>query len=269
MPVRVALKVRVKALEEKLDAAPKGKGKGRQDTKERAALVAAHEQALDELAQFTLDGTDGIDVEDEVDDFDALMAGLEGEDDFAALADVDGEEGGSGGEDEEDEEDSSDEEEWPEWHGIGTDDTDSNEDGDEDGDEPSSFSRIPTALVHQHLGLPTTAKAPAGVSLDDYPNFLKTKKPLIVELSAGEMLYLPASWWHEVTSSAGAKGEPVHMAFNYWFYPPNRLDSFEQPYEDSLVWEYLRAKDEQSRRPETRKRKADGASRQPKKKSKQ
>jgi hypothetical protein len=268
LPVRVALKARVKALEEKLDAVPKGKGKGRMDTKERGALMEAYERALDELAQFTLEAADGIDVDEEEDDFDALMAGLEDDDD-AALAAMGGEDGDlaePNGEDEEDE--SSDEEtEYPEWNGIGMDD-DSDEEK-EDGDEPSSFSRIPTALVHQHLGLETTAKPPADVSLDRFPKFRRAKTPFVIELSAGQMLYLPASWWHEVTSSSAGDSDPVHMAFNYWFYPPNKLDSFEQPYEDSLVWEYLRSKDESRRRLETNKRKANGTNPQVKKKSKQ
>ena len=268
LPVRVALKARVKALEEKLDVAPKGKGKGRLDTKERRALIEAHEQALDELAQYTLDGADGIDVDDEVDDFDALMAGLEGEDDFDSLGGLDGADKELDGDDEQEEQDeSSDEEEYPEWHGIGMDND--GDDEDSDGDEPSSFSRIPTALVHQHLGLPTTAKPPADTSLRDFPKLRKVKAPFVVELSAGEMLYLPASWWHEVTSSSAGDGDAVHMAFNYWFYPPNKLDTFEEPYEDTLVWEYLRSKDQGSWRPDMNKRKANGSSEQLKKKSKQ
>lgn len=43
-----------------------------------------------------------------------------------------------------------------------------------------------------------------------------------VVLRAGEMLYLPASWFHEVTSSSGAAAAP-HAAVNYWFHPPDAL----------------------------------------------
>lgn len=43
-----------------------------------------------------------------------------------------------------------------------------------------------------------------------------------VELRAGEMLYLPASWFHEVTSTSAAAGTP-HAAVNYWFHPPDAL----------------------------------------------
>ena len=39
------------------------------------------------------------------------------------------------------------------------------------------------------------------------------KTPCVeVTVRAGEMLYLPAGWWHEVTSFSGDAG--AHMAFN-------------------------------------------------------
>ena len=34
----------------------------------------------------------------------------------------------------------------------------------------------------------------------------------------------------------------MHMAFNYWFYPPDAPERFEAPYQDELVWGYLRSK---------------------------
>jgi len=56
------------------------------------------------------------------------------------------------------------------------------------------------------------------------------------------MLYLPASWWHEVTSSSPENSKSnVHMAFNYWFYPPDGL-KFDEPYQDDIVWGYLRGR---------------------------
>lgn len=48
-----------------------------------------------------------------------------------------------------------------------------------------------------------------------------------VTVKAGEMLYIPAGWFHEVRSSGG--GAEGHMAFNYWFHPPDG-SSFEEPY---------------------------------------
>jgi len=49
----------------------------------------------------------------------------------------------------------------------------------------------------------------------------------VVELRAGQMLYLPAGWFHEVRSEGG--GAEGHCAFNYWFHPPDG-QSFERPY---------------------------------------
>lgn len=54
-----------------------------------------------------------------------------------------------------------------------------------------------------------------------------------VDLVAGEMLFLPCGWFHEVTSlSTGQEG---HLAFNYWFWPPDG-SSPERPY-TSKFWE--------------------------------
>lgn len=209
---------------------PKGKGKKRENTKERQALLDAHEAALDELAHHALEGVDGVMLEDVEDDFDALMAGMgESEEEEAGLS------AGLATPEEEEEDEIDDEEE---GLGIGGEGED-----DDVNVEPSSFSRIPTAFVHQHLQLPTTAVPPAAdVSPDDFPALKNTSAPYVVELNAGEMLYLPASWWHEVTSSSAGDGEDaVHMAFNYWFYPPNQFEKYEEPYEDGLVWEYYKA----------------------------
>ena len=45
-----------------------------------------------------------------------------------------------------------------------------------------------------------------------------------VELEAGQMLYLPAGWFHEVTSFSEAPSQ-THLALNYWFQPPDNLDA--------------------------------------------
>lgn len=51
------------------------------------------------------------------------------------------------------------------------------------------------------------------------------------ELNPGDILYLPASWFHEVTSMASASDdEQGHLALNYWFHPPDQLDNFKSPY---------------------------------------
>ncbi|CAL1697477.1 unnamed protein product [Somion occarium] len=264
LPVRVALQARIKAIEQKLEAMRKGKGKDKTASKDRKALMELYDQALDELAQMTLDGEGGFDINDEVDDFDALMARMDRDD---GDPDEAGPSGLSGGHDEDDEEDDDeDEADDEEGEGLVADNIDENAHK-----EPSSFSRIPTALVHQHLNLPTTAVPPTETSLSDFPNFTKASTPYIVELNAGEMLYLPASWWHEVTSSSG-NGNGIHMAFNYWFYPPTG-DSFKQPYEDTLIWEYLRQQNVDKAIEESlengKKRKSVGSALQEKKKIRQ
>ncbi|OSC98320.1 Clavaminate synthase-like protein [Trametes coccinea BRFM310] len=258
---RAAAKARVQALERKIHALKaKGKGKAKAPSKDLKRLMDAHDAALDELAELALD-EDGIGEED---DFDTLMGGLDD------LDNVDAGGAGLSGHDEDDEEDGeggvSDEDEWEEWKGIGHTDDESepsnhegaDEDNESDEDEeaplgeqatrptePSSFSRIPTAHLHRYLGIATTAALPPSFSTSDFPGLTKTTDPYVVELSEGEMLYLPASWWHEVTSTSvgdSEDGNDVHMAFNYWFYPPDALDNFESPYRDTLVWDFLQAK---------------------------
>lgn len=88
---------------------------------------------------------------------------------------------------------------------------------------PNSFSRID----------------PANVDQEKFPHF-GTCQEYIVELTAGQILYLPAGWFHCVTSYSsqttgandpiGNYDDPVHMALNYWYHPPDQLDSYTNPY---------------------------------------
>lgn len=65
-------------------------------------------------------------------------------------------------------------------------------------------------------------------------------KKLEVPLARGDVLYLPAGFFHCVTSFSDQTSAPLsgkrgasstpHLAINYWFHPPDRLDSFECPY---------------------------------------
>ena len=77
-----------------------------------------------------------------------------------------------------------------------------------------------------------------------FPNFEKIKDKVIkIELTEGDMLYIPAGWYHEVLScgedvtakntKGNAKGKS-HMAFNYWFHPPDDLQNFDKPYTSSF-----------------------------------
>ncbi|KAJ8609377.1 hypothetical protein MRB53_039142 [Persea americana] len=66
-------------------------------------------------------------------------------------------------------------------------------------DEPPSFSNLSSDEVKDMLNEQTNGQ-----------EFV---------LEAGQMLYLPASYLHEVISMSGA--HDFHMAVNYWFYPPD------------------------------------------------
>lgn len=88
--------------------------------------------------------------------------------------------------------------------------------------EPPSFSRVDT-------------DAPQEVLEQEFPLFLDSlSRGFTVTLQPGEMLYIPAGWFHEVKSS-GSSSEGGHMALNYWFHPPDGT-SFEKPYESDF-WE--------------------------------
>lgn len=95
--------------------------------------------------------------------------------------------------------------------------------------EPPSFSRITAAALHRHLGLLDEASAQPpnadGKSREKRRKMKGAKhellplkgctSPLIAHLEPGEMLYLPTSWFHEVTSSSdNAADANVHIAFN-------------------------------------------------------
>ena len=55
---------------------------------------------------------------------------------------------------------------------------------------------------------------------------------LSAELNPGDLLYLPASWFHEVVSYGGDAGG--HLALNLWMAPPKMGSPLERPYEDGF-----------------------------------
>lgn len=103
--------------------------------------------------------------------------------------------------------------------------------------EPLSFSQIPTTELHSHLLL-AQPHVPS-------PSLAKAGKPYIVDLQAGDMLYLPTSWFHEVTSFCDGDDDGVHIALNYWFHPPDTL-RLKEPYSDVEVWKFLGKKVEKA-----------------------
>lgn len=81
---------------------------------------------------------------------------------------------------------------------------------------PNNFSQV----KHTLLDNPEEIKR-------QYPKMSNAKAAFAV-VNEGECLYLPASWFHEVTSFGSDHGG--HIALNYWFHPPDAEDNFENPY---------------------------------------
>ncbi len=109
--------------------------------------------------------------------------------------------------------------------------------------EPINFSRIDT-------------RRPIADIAKEFPKFLEACAAFC-NVEAGDMLYLPASWFHEVTSysSSSTKKEGLspsssssssttchddvdvdsgHLALNYWYHPPDTA-TFATPY-SSPFW---------------------------------
>lgn len=248
-----ALKYRVKALERLKDK------KVTKDKKERKKLEKEYEEAVEAMMEAAMDDEGGFD------DFDGLG---------------DDAEGGDGSADEEEEA-----QDHPRKRArLSSPDPPS---------EPDSFSRIPADQLHAHLGLSSSDTTTVSVSAENKAALKAAGAPLIVHLEAGDALYLPASWWHEVTSfgastsssgrgegeaeaepaaeadkkakakakpavkgetkaeaqavEAEPKGDNIHMAFNYWFHPPDRPKAGEGEgmYKDERVWGYIKARVEE------------------------
>eukprot|EP00158_Paraphelidium_tribonemae_P009553 Partr_v1_DN28897_c2_g1_i2_m34059 putative Jumonji domain containing 7 len=139
-----------------------------------------------------------------------------------------------------DEESPSDHANLPAWEGSDSEKIDwtlpDDYDADSDADipEPYSFSQVPTKEI---LNFVESEEVP-----DRYGLLAKTT-PIVVSLEEGEMLYLPASWFHLVVSSGTPKSGGSHCALNYWLYPPDKAD-YHSPYTDpTILAEYRRIAD--------------------------
>lgn len=116
------------------------------------------------------------------------------------------------------------------------DDDDDDDDYDDDDEEEDN---IEGGLFGRRL-VDRTIKNPNNFSkvepnLLDNPQKLEETFPKMVNskvafgmVEEGDSLYLPASWFHEVTSSSNSGGG--HMAMNYWFHPPDAINNYERPY---------------------------------------
>lgn len=102
--------------------------------------------------------------------------------------------------------------------------------------DPPSFSKIPPALLHlDELKDESIRKKIEFFANKFFSGVLQLNK-LEVWLNPGEMLYLPAGWFHEVSSFGSDNNKDniggAHIAINYWFIPPNTTN-FDNCYEDS------------------------------------
>ena len=85
----------------------------------------------------------------------------------------------------------------------------------------------------QYVGM-TSENTPLNFSTLAKESALLERCPCLnVVVEKGSMLYIPAGWFHNVESENGKDSE--HMAFNYWFHPPDGCD-VSKPYTNSC-WE--------------------------------
>jgi len=54
------------------------------------------------------------------------------------------------------------------------------------------------------------------IDQNDQYKWLKLANPMKIEVKAGEMLYLPALWYHQVAQTVDEK-EGICVAVNYWY----------------------------------------------------
>jgi Cupin-like domain len=98
----------------------------------------------------------------------------------------------------------------------------------QEGGRPDSFSKINPCQSDQ------TALH------KEFPSYSNCRQ-VMVHLKAGQQLYLPAGWFHEVTSKSSSSSSSsssslgqCHMALNYWYHPPDALDNFDNPYQSDF-----------------------------------
>ena len=110
---------------------------------------------------------------------------------------------------------------------------------------PKSFSQIPSGVLHSFMhnrGYVDYVKI--SNNFDDYHK-LKNTSPQSIILRQNEMLYLPAFWFHEVSSFSRKHSshtnfiDEMHCAINYWFAPPDNQILHKKLYVDSTHQEIM------------------------------
>ena len=117
-------------------------------------------------------------------------------------------------------------------------------------EDPPGFSVIDLTRTECEKEMSAAHKAERVALAKPFPKFAETSH-CVCEIQAGEMLFLPAGWFHEVRSRNDGKGSGGtasgrgsgsrgngHVAFNYWFHPPDVCEKgrFRSPY-SSQFWE--------------------------------
>lgn len=103
--------------------------------------------------------------------------------------------------------------------------------------DPPNFSKIPPILLHLNELSESQMDKLVKFSKSNFPDLISLENYKIW-LKSGDMLYLPAGWFHEVLSFGKEdenteNKENIHIALNYWFAPPNN-DDFNKPYKTSF-----------------------------------
>ena len=221
-----AKEVAEKRLDEAEIAVKEGK-EGAQKELEKAEEML--ESAMDALIDVEMDDDEGDEEEDGDDDEEDVFGQDKDEDEkagglFGNKPPADGDDEGD-----EDGDDNEGDEEDVVGTGEGEDEDEKDETDTKSGrrlvdktvKNPNNFS-----TVKRHLDGDKDIRA-------QYPDMLKSYAAFC-ELSEGDILYMPASWFHEVVSLGNEDREHVHgnshLALNYWFHPPDALDNFEKPY---------------------------------------
>lgn len=100
---------------------------------------------------------------------------------------------------------------------------------------PDNFSRMSTKALRMNSPL----------ALGKLYAELVTAHRITVNLKAGQLLYLPCGWFHEVSTMSGSDKQSI--AFNYWFHPPDSTQH-DKPYKHEYWpkhWTNIKARIEQ------------------------
>ncbi|OQS06184.1 hypothetical protein THRCLA_01771 [Thraustotheca clavata] len=115
-------------------------------------------------------------------------------------------------------------------------DNDEEDDQDIDGEileDELNSRRIVDKTIKDPINFSCVKTSHSMIDLEaEFPLFSNAKAAYCT-LQVGDMLYLPASWFHEVTSYS-SKANDGHLALNYWYHPPDAFTSFTSPYSSSF-----------------------------------